>query len=76
MHPASFSMATIEKVEAPAGGDGGPWYRYVIENGKSAITGYRQGSREQVIRFAKDLTESINARVARGYTAWQPRQKK
>ncbi|MEJ2107900.1 MAG: hypothetical protein P8X48_11355 [Acidiferrobacteraceae bacterium] len=76
MNPASFSMATIEKVDAPAGSDGGTWYRYVIDNGKSAITGYRQGSREQVARFARDLTENINARAARGHSAWQPRQKK
>ncbi len=76
MDSITFSMAAVEEVEAPAGSAGGVWHRYVIDNGKSSITGYRQGTREQVARYARDLAENINARAERGYTAWQPRQKK
>jgi hypothetical protein len=76
MDSSSFAIAGIEEVEAPAGGADGIWHRYVIDNGKAAITGYRLGTREQVTRFALDLAENINARAERGHTAWQSRQKK
>lgn len=71
MEAIAFNLTAIEKTAPPDGGANGVWYRYVLENGKSTITGYRQGSKEQVMRYARDFAADVNARAARGYTAWQ-----
>jgi hypothetical protein len=71
MTAAVFSMTTIKKVDAPDGSDGGSWYCYVIDNGRSAITGYHEGSHDQVTRYVHDLAEKINARATLGHAAWK-----
>jgi hypothetical protein len=39
-----FEMASLKKTKAPAGTEGGNWYKYIINQGANRIVGYRQGS--------------------------------
>jgi hypothetical protein len=68
---SAFNVIAIEKTTPPDGAATGVWYRYVLENGKSTITGYRQGSKDQVAKYARDFAADVNARASRGYNAWQ-----
>ena len=45
------------------------WYKYVVGNGKSIITGHRKGTREQVEEHAEWFVAELNARRGRGYKA-------
>lgn len=77
--PASgvFHLASVDKTAVPDGCDGDDWYRYVIENGRSTITGCRRGSLKQVTEHAKAYVEELNARVGgRGSSTWAPRKKR
>lgn len=39
-----FVLERVEKTSMPEGGDGQNWYRYVLRNGRSTITGQRRGA--------------------------------
>ena len=61
-HARPFKVARVEKTAAPDGSDGQGWYRYVLDNGKSTITGQRAGSLKDVTAHAAHCAEQINAR--------------
>lgn len=70
-----FEVTAIEKTETPEGSEGA-WYRYVLENGQSTVTGYRRGTRKQVADYAKQTAEELNERRgANGRSVWAPRRK-
>ncbi len=72
-----YSVTSVEKIDPPEGGEAGNWYRYVVENARSTITGCRRGSLQQVTRHAKSFAEELNARAGgRVASPWAPRQKK
>lgn len=72
---AAFKLASVEKAAAPAGADGS-WYRYVLENGRSTVTGYRRGTRKQVAEYANSTAEALNERRGGGRSVWAPRRSK
>ena len=74
--PRPFKVARVEKTDAPDGGQGQDWYRYVLESGRSTITGQRCGSRKDVIAYATQCAEQLNTRGVTGQSIWSPRGRK
>lgn len=73
-----YQVATVEKVTAPDGAEGGDWYRYVLSSGNSRITGFHRGSVAEVEEYATECAEEFNLRGIRGKSArtMAPRKKK
>jgi len=71
-----FRVARVEKTLAPDGGKSNDWYRYVLDNGRSTITGLRQGPLKEVSAYAARCAEQINARGTGRTTTWSPRGRK
>lgn len=71
--PRPFTVTELERTDAPDGATGQDWYRYVLHNGSSTITGQRQGTREHVAAYAAQFAEQLNARGFRGQSVWSPR---
>ena len=74
--PRPFKVARVEKTDAPDGGQGQDWYRYVLESGRSTITGHRSGSRKDVLAYATQCAEQLNSRGLTGQSIWSPRGRK
>ncbi len=74
--PRPFKVACVEKIDAPDGSEGQDWYRYVLESGRSTVTGQRRGSRKDVLAYATQCTEQMNARGLTGQSIWSPRGRK
>ncbi len=60
-----YRVTSVEEVGVPDRGVEGIWHRYVIESKTSVITGCRNGSRLEVIKYADDFVEQLNARRKR-----------
>jgi hypothetical protein len=69
-----YYVTSVNKATPPAGADG-DWYCYVLEGGRSPITGLRRGTLSEVTehaqRCAKDLNERNNGKSP---SAWAPRR--
>ena len=72
----AYRVARVEKITAPDGGEGMDWRRYILESGRSIITGQRRGSREDVLSYATECAERLNARGRKGESSWSVRGKK
>lgn len=70
-----FRVALVEKAAVPQGGKGEDWYRYVLESGNAAITGWRRGSRQEITQHARRCMEELNARRGKGFSPWAYRRK-
>jgi len=71
-----FHVFSIEKTDAPGPGQGKDWYRYVLKNDTSTITGVRQGTRQLVREYADEYAEQLNTRIKFGPATWSPRGRK
>jgi len=73
-----YTVVSVEKTEAPEGGDGGEWYRYVVGRDKSTIVGNMRGTLQQVTHYAKEFVENLNSRtgVPKVRSAWVSSTKK
>lgn len=72
-----FKLLRVERADMPEGSRGSNWYRYVLENGRSTITGRRRGSLKDVTAYATRYAEQLNARAASAsYSIWAPRSSK
>lgn len=71
--PHSFKVARVEKITAPDGTDGKDWFRYVLESGRSTITGQRRGSRDDVLAYATQCAQQLNTRALAAASIWNPR---
>ncbi|HEX7044989.1 MAG TPA: hypothetical protein VF203_10270 [Burkholderiales bacterium] len=69
---APYRLARVEKVEVPEAG--GHWYRYVLENGRSTITGQRRGSLKDVTAHAHRYAEQLNSRAFGSHSVWSTRR--
>ena len=58
-----YAVVTIEKAELPSPSSSGSCYRYVVANTVSEVTGYRQGTKEEVIDYCGILIEDLNQRT-------------
>lgn len=74
--PSPFKLARVEKTLVPEGGTDQTWYRYVLDNGRSTITGQRSGTLKEVTAYATEYALQLNARNITGQSAWSPRGKK
>lgn len=74
--PYAYTVASVEKTDAPDGAKGQDWYRYVLKSGRSMITGQRRGSRKDVHGYALQCAEQLNARALEGKSMWSPRGRK
>lgn len=70
-----FRVALIEKFPVPQGTEDEGWYRYVLESGYAAITGWRRGSLQEITHHARRCTEELNARGTTGVSRWAHRRK-
>lgn len=76
-HRASpYKLARVEKVDVPdsSGGRGQHWYRYVLDNGRSTITGQRRGSLKDVTAHAHRYAEQLNTRAFGSHSVWSARR--
>jgi hypothetical protein len=71
-----FRVALVEKAAAPQGAEGDNWCRYVLESGRSAITGWRRGSLQEVTQHATRFTEELNTRSNSRASPWAFRRLK
>lgn len=76
VNPRPFQLVRVEKTRVPQGATGETWYRYVLENGRSTITGQRCGPLDEVTEYANHYAEQLNARNVAGHSAWSPRTKR
>lgn len=73
--PSRFKLVRVERVDGPDG-TRGQWYRYLLENGRSTITGQRKGSLRDVTAHAERYADQLNARGVNGHSVWAPRGRK
>jgi hypothetical protein len=57
-----FRIVEFAKADPPSGQPDTEWYRYVISQGRAAMAGMRQGSRESVIAAVEDIVTRMNER--------------
>lgn len=75
--PNPFKVVRVEKIDAPDGAQGREWCGYVLESGRSTITGQRRGSLEDVTAYATHFAEQLNARsLKRAESTWTTRSKR
>ena len=58
-----YVVVKIEKAELPSLSATGNCYRYVVANTVSEVTGYRQGTKEEVVHYCGTLIEDLNQRT-------------
>ena len=58
-----YTVVKIEKAELPSLSSSGNCYRYVVANTVSEVTGYRQGTKEEVVDYCGVLVEDLNQRT-------------
>jgi len=58
-----YVVVKIEKAEIPSLSTTGSCYRYVVANTVSEVTGYRQGTKEEVVDYCGTLIEDLNQRT-------------
>ena len=59
-----YTVVKIEKAELPSLSSSGNCYRYVVANTVSEVTGYRQGTKEEVMQYCGILIEDLNQRTS------------
>ncbi|HKJ09644.1 MAG TPA: hypothetical protein VKA76_11220 [Gammaproteobacteria bacterium] len=73
--PPRYSVAAVKSAPAPDRDDASEWCSYVLENGRSTITGRRRGSVQQVTEHATRYADELNARSGGQSTlGWIPRR--
>jgi len=68
-----YSVLEIEKTDSPIQDDEETWYRYVVNDGNSTITGVRCGSKKQVADYAKKFAQDLNERGSSSSSVWATR---
>lgn len=71
-----FRVALVEKAAVPPGAEGNDWYRYVIESGYYAITGWRRGSLQEITQHVTRYTEDLNTRSNKSTSPWRYRRQR
>jgi hypothetical protein len=60
---AAFELVSIDPTAAPNGGAGDDWLVYRIAQGLNLITGYRCGSRANVVAEVERIVVALNERL-------------
>lgn len=74
--PRAYHLVSVEKTQVPEGGGNENWYRYLLDDGRSTISGVRCGNLKEVTAYATQYAEQLNSRNTNGQCAWSPRSKK
>ena len=69
-----YKLARVEKVDLPDASRGQHWYQYVLDNGRSTITGQRRGSLKDVTAHAHRYAEQLNTRALGSHSVWSTRR--
>jgi hypothetical protein len=72
-----YKLARVEKADLPdtgRGQRGQHWYQYVLDNGRSTITGQRRGSLKDVTAHAHRYAEQLNTRALGSHSVWSTRR--
>ena len=62
VHFRPYRVVSINKEDWKAERADDSWYKYVVDNGQSFITGHRSGTRKQVEEHAERFVAKLNAR--------------
>ncbi len=57
-----FKIVEFTRAEPPDGQTEAEWYRYVISQGRGAMSGLRQGTRESVTAAVEEIVARMNER--------------
>lgn len=57
-----FRIVEFARAEPPDGQGDSEWYRYVISQGRGAMSGIRQGTRESVTAAVEEIVVRMNER--------------
>ena len=57
-----YEIKSILKADPPAGAEGDDWYRYEIAHGTNSISGYKQGTLEEVTEAMEENVVQLNER--------------
>ncbi len=57
-----YEIKSILKTDPPPGAEGSDWYRYEIAHGTNSISGYTQGSLEEVTKAMDENVVQLNER--------------
>lgn len=57
------TVIELTKSRGPHGASGADWYRYVIHNPGSPITGYRRGNKKDVLAYLNECTNQMEERI-------------
>jgi hypothetical protein len=71
-----YRVIAVEPGTAPRIAEPGEWYRYVIANSHTRVTGRRCGTREAVRSYAEGIADNLNTRVRNGHSLRAPRRTK
>lgn len=69
-----FSVAAIEKADAPTEDDEREWYRYELVSECTRVTGLFAGSQEEAHAHALVVAEELNSRGGSSPGGWSSRQ--
>jgi len=58
-----YTVVTLEKADLPSSSPRGVYYRYVVANTVSEVTGYRQGTKREVMSYCSTLIDDLNMRT-------------
>lgn len=59
-----FELLSVQRSDAPDGGQGKDWACYKIQQGHNVITGYRRGTLAAIKQAAEDIVLALNERRA------------
>lgn len=57
-----YELLSVQKADAPDGGQGKDWACYKIAQGSNIITGYRQGTLAAIKEAAEEIVTALNER--------------
>jgi len=57
-----YEIKSILKTDPPPGAEGKNWYRYEIAHGTNCISGYKQGSLDEVTKAMEENVVMLNER--------------
>jgi len=69
-----YRIVAIQRADAPSGGVGRDWHKYLITQGINTITGYRRGDAAAVTTEVEKIVAALNERrhVRRGRVDLRP----
>lgn len=59
-----YTVIEVTKSEGPGGAEGDDWYRYIIHNPGSPITGYRRGKKKEIMAYLQQCTAQLDERIS------------